>query len=201
MSEFLAFLQLGLRHILDVTALDHILFLFALSAIYTYRDWREVTRVVTAFTIGHSITLAAAVLGYLPLSARVVEFLIPLTIAATCIENVVVRDRVLVSPWRRYRPVLAGVFGLVHGAGFGDYLRSLFVDEMAIPLFGFNAGIEVAQIALLLAVFAIIWVLDRLLKSAVRPPLSATPLRVRVVSISALIFVFATRWAVERAPW
>lgn len=201
MSEFLTFVQLGVRHIIDVNALDHVLFLFALSAIYSFSNWREIVRVVTAFTIGHSITLAAAVFGYLPLSPRVVEFLIPLTIVATCIENVFVRDRLVVSPWRRYRPALAAVFGLVHGAGFGSYLKSLFVDSVAMPLFGFNVGIELGQIAVLVSVFAFIWTLDRILATAVRPPLTSTPLRVRVVGISAVVFMFASRWAIERAPW
>lgn len=201
MSEFIAFFQLGIRHILDVRALDHVLFLFALSAIYSFSDWREIIRVVTAFTIGHSITLAGAVLGYLPLSSKVVEFLIPVTIVATCIENVFVRDRAGISAWRRYRPLLAGIFGLVHGAGFGNYLQSLFVDQVALPLFAFNVGIEVGQIAALVSVFAVIALLDRILVTAVRPPLTSTPVRVRVVAISAVVSMFATRWAVERAPW
>lgn len=201
MSEFATFVQLGVRHIIDVSAMDHILFLFALSAIYSFSNWREIARVVTAFTVGHSITLVAAVLGYLPLSQRMVEFLIPITIVATCIENVVVRDRATISPWRRYRPVLAGVFGLVHGAGFGSYLKNLFVDSVALPLFGFNVGIELGQVAVLASVFAFIWLLDRILFAAVRPPLTSAPIRVRIVGISAVVFLFASRWAVERAPW
>lgn len=201
MSEFAAFVQLGLRHIIDVSAMDHILFLFALSAIYSFADWREIVRVITAFTVGHSITLAAAVFGFLPLSPSLVEFLIPLTIVATCIENVFVRDRAVISPWRKYRPVFAGIFGLVHGAGFGSYLKSLFVDSVAVPLFGFNVGIELGQITVLVSVFMVIWALDRVLTSAVRPPLTSSALRVRIVGISAIVFMFATRWAVERAPW
>lgn len=201
MSEVLTFTQLGLRHIIDAGAMDHILFLFALSAIYSYTDWREILRVVTAFTVGHSITLAAAVFGYLPLSPRMVEFLIPITIVATCIENVFVRDRVGLSPWRRYRPALSGIFGLVHGAGFGSYLQSLFMDNVAMPLFGFNVGIELGQIVILVSVFAVIWGLDRILTTLVRPPLTATPARVRIVGISFVVLVVASRWAVERSPW
>lgn len=201
MSEFVAFAQLGMRHIIDVSAMDHILFLFALSAIYRFSDWPEIVRVVTAFTVGHSITLAAAVLGYLPLGPRMVEFLIPVTIVATCIENVCVRDRHVISPWRRYRPALAALFGLVHGAGFGGYLRSLFVEQMAVPLFGFNVGIELGQIAVLASVFIVIGGLDRILAKTVRPPFTATPLRVRVVGISTIVLLFATQWAVERTPW
>jgi hypothetical protein len=200
MSEFTAFVQLGIRHIIDVSAMDHILFLFALSAIYSFSNWREIIRVVTAFTVGHSITLAAAVLGYMP-SARMVEFLIPVTIVATCVENVFVRDGHVISPWRRYRPALAAIFGLVHGAGFGGYLRSLFVDRVATPLFGFNVGIELGQIVVLALVFTVIWIMDGILATTVRPPVTLAPVRVRVLGISAIVCVFATHWALERAPW
>src|SRR2546423_12050285 len=106
MSDFLAFAQLGVRHILDVEAMDHILFLLALAAIYRPRDWRESLWVVTAFTVGHSVTLALAVTGALVFPSAVIEFLIPLTIFATGVENLLVRDRA--RAWRggRYRPLV-----------------------------------------------------------------------------------------------
>src|SRR5678816_3187103 len=100
MSELLSFAQLGVRHILDVEALDHLLFLVALAAIYRFRDLRDLLWVVTAFTIGHSITLALAVAGALHLPSSLVEFLIPVTIVITGVENVVVGDRAR-APWRR----------------------------------------------------------------------------------------------------
>ena len=103
------------------------LFLLALAAIYRGRDWRSAAWVVTAFTVGHSVTLALAVTGALSLPTPVIEFLIPVTIVATGIENLLVRDRAS-APWGgRYRPVFAGVFGLVHGAGFANYLRDFSV--------------------------------------------------------------------------
>lgn len=201
MSDFATFFQIGIRHIIDVSAMDHILFLLALAAIYRFSDWRDIIRVVTAFTIGHSITLAAAVFGYLPLSQSVVEFLIPVTIVATCIENILVKDRGEASVWRRYRPVFATVFGLVHGAGFGGYLKSLFVDSVAIPLFGFNMGIELGQITVLAFVFAAIWVLDSAFRAIMRSGQPERALRIRVIGVSAVVMVFATRWAFERTPW
>ena len=105
MSELQAFVALGFRHITDSAAMDHILFLLALAAIYRLRDWRDSLWVVSAFTVGHSLTLALAVTGALTLPTRLIEFLIPLTIVATCVENLVVRDRQR-ALWRgRYRPV------------------------------------------------------------------------------------------------
>src|SRR2546422_161952 len=144
-----AALPIWFRHITDLAAMDHILFLLALAAIYRGRDWRRSLWVISAFTIGHSATLALAVTGAVVLPTALIEFLIPLTIVATCVENLLVRDRARAWWGGRYRPVFAGVFGLVHGAGFANYLRGLFVAPIALPLFGFNLGIELGQIAVL----------------------------------------------------
>src|SRR3954463_11844539 len=201
MSELLAFFQVGFRHIVDPEALDHILFLLVLAAIYRFRDWRDALWVVSAFTVGHSITLGLAVTGVVRLPTALIEFLIPLTIVATCIENLVVTDRTR-APWGgRYRPLFAGVFGLVHGAGFANYLRALFVDRIAIPLLGFNAGIEAGQVVVLLAAAAVFALLDRALGAAPVPRVRAAPLRARVVMISAMVAVVATVWAAQRNPW
>ncbi|MEJ7759123.1 MAG: HupE/UreJ family protein [Gemmatimonadaceae bacterium] len=201
MSEFLSFVELGFRHITDLAAMDHILFLLALAAIYRPRDWRSALWVITAFTVGHSLTLALAVTGAIKLPTDVIEFLIPVTIVATCIENIVVRNRESAFWHGRYRPVFAGVFGLVHGAGFANYLRDLFSDRIALPLFGFNVGIELGQIVVL-AIAAMIfvsadWVISRLLSSAT----SAAGLRLRVLLVSSAVMVVAVEWAVERRPW
>lgn len=110
MSEFLTFVELGFRHITDLQAMDHILFLLVLAAIYRPRDWRDGLWVISAFTVGHSITLALAVTGVLTLPTELIEFLIPVTIVTMGIENLMVRDREE-APWDSgYRPVLAGVF-------------------------------------------------------------------------------------------
>lgn len=200
MSELFAFISLGFGHIVNPDAADHILFLLALAAIYRPRDWRAALWVVTAFTVGHSITLGLAVTNALVLPMAWIEFLIPVTIVATGIENLLVRDRGHTLRGARYRPVFSGVFGLVHGAGFANYLRSLFVDRVAVPLLGFNLGIELGQILVLLAAAVIFLVFDRGLE---RVSLSArvSALRLRVLSVSIVVILVASRWAVERAPW
>jgi len=200
MSELATYVTLGFRHITDVAAMDHILFLFALAAIYRLRDWQDALWVVSAFTVGHSVTLALAATGALVLPTRLIEFLIPVTIVATCVENLVVRDRRRTIWGGHYRPVFAGVFGLVHGAGFANYLRSLFVDRIALPLFGFNAGIELGQLVVLALAAAALAVLDRLLAlAATRPGVGV--LRLRVVAVSAAVALVAARWAAERSPF
>ncbi len=192
MSDLAAFIELGFRHITDLDALDHILFLLVLAAIYRPRDWRDALWVVSAFTVGHSITLALAVSGALVLPTPLVEFLIPITIVATGVENILVRERALAPLGGRYRPLFAGVFGLVHGAGFANALRSLFTGSIALPLFGFNVGIELGQILVLLGAGVLLAGVDWVL---------AGHTRWRVVGVSTAVVLVAARMAVARSPW
>jgi HupE / UreJ protein len=201
MSELLTFIHLGFRHITDVEAMDHILFLVALAAIYRGSDWRDSLWVVSAFTVGHSITLALAVTGALRLPTALIEFLIPLTIVATALENLVVRNRSRAPLRGRYRPVFAGIFGLVHGAGFANYLRSLFSGSIALPLFGFNLGIEIGQIAVLLLAGLALAGLDRFLTVVRSPEAFPSAYRLRVVTVSLIVVMVATQMAAARRPW
>ena len=200
MSELLSFVHLGFRHITDPGALDHMLFLLALTAISQGKDWRNSLWVITAFTVGHSITLALAVTGALRLPTPLIEFLIPLTIVATGTENILVPRRDRAPLGGRYRAVFAGVFGLVHGAGFANALHSLFVGSIALPLFGFNVGIELGQLVVLALTAVALALLDRLLavlRSAWTP---AAVHRLRVVTVSAVVVLAAARMAAARAP-
>ena len=203
MSDFVAFARLGVHHIVDTSALDHILFLVALAAIYRPRDWRDALRVVSAFTVGHSVSLALAVAGVVPFDARAVEFLIPLTIVATSVGNVVARDRAATPPGWRSRPLLAAVFGLVHGAGFAGYLQSLLLDHVAVPLLGFNVGIEIGQVCVLAVVAAALAAVDAVLRLVRTSAWRGAPsvLRLRTVGLSVVVGVVAAAWAVERRPW
>src|SRR5215210_7337516 len=196
MSELMAFLHLGFRHITDLAALDHMLFLLALGAIYRGRDWRDSLWVISAFTIGHSVTLALAFTGALRLPTPVIEFLIPVTIVVTGVENMVVRRRDRAALKGGHRPVFAGVFGLVHGAGFANYLQSLFTGSIAIPLLGFNLGIELGQLVVLGVVG-----LDRALAVVRSSDASPSAYRLRVLTVSAVVVLVAGQMAVARRPW
>lgn len=201
MSELLTFVHLGFRHIADIGALDHILFLLALAAIYRGRDWRDTLWVVSAFTIGHSITLGLAVTGALRLPTALIEFLIPMTIVVTGIENIVVRRRERALLRGRYRPVFAGVFGLVHGAGFANYLQSLFTGSIVVPLLGFNVGIELGQIVVLSIAAIGLAGVDRVL-GLMREPNATPPVhRLRALAVSTVVVVVAAGMAVARRPW
>lgn len=199
-GELFTFGTLGFHHIVELSAADHILFLLALAVIYRASDWREALWVISAFTVGHSITLALAVSDIIQPSERVVEFLIPLTIFATAVENIVVSRHNERGP-RRYRPVFAGVFGLVHGAGFAGYLKGLFMDNIAVPLLGFNIGIEVGQIVVLMAIALILFGIDAALRRVHWSVNAPSPFRLRVVGLSASIALVAAGWAIERRPW
>ena len=146
-SEFQAYLQLGFDHITDPAGYDHILFVVALCAVYSLNQWREVLILITAFTIGHSLTLALSSLRLVNFRSDVIELLIPITILiASCLNFRPQRQPS--AAWARLRYGLALGFGLVHGLGFSNYLRSLLGQETGIlsPLFAFNIGLEVGQI-------------------------------------------------------
>ena len=200
MSELWAFMQIGFHHIVAIDAADHILFLLVLAAIYRGRDWRAALWVVSAFTVGHSITLALAVTHVMTLPSAVFEFLIPVTIVATGVENLILQERAATGRYARHRPVLAGLFGLVHGAGFAGYLQSLFVERLAVPLLGFNLGIEAGQIVVLLAAAVAFRAVDAMLSAVPSPRIAAQSYRVRMITVSAVVVVIASGWAIERIP-
>ena len=157
MSEFQLYYGLGLDHILDVNGYDHILFVVALCALYQLSDWKKILVLVTAFTVGHSITLALATLRIISVNSELIEFLIPVTILFTAISNLLTRDRKVDEGkvWRNY--FYAGFFGLIHGMGFSNYLRALLGQDETIilQLFAFNIGLEVGQI-IIVAFFLIL---------------------------------------------
>jgi len=148
MSLFELYFKLGLQHIADLKGYDHILFILTLCAVYTLKEWKRVLILVTAFTIGHSLTLALATLDLLRVNGDLIEFLIPLTIFLTALVNLF-GGKGGVSSLQHYLKYSAALFfGLIHGLGFSNYLRSLLGSEkgLVLPLFSFNIGIEVGQI-------------------------------------------------------
>ena len=147
MNEFYFYLQLGLKHILDYSGYDHLLFIVALTAIYLSKDWGKVLILVTAFTVGHSLTLALSTFRVITVNSDLVEFLIPLTIIITAFSNLFKKTS---GQKRNVRSnyIFALVFGLIHGLAFSNSLRTLLGPDRSIlkPLFAFNLGIEVGQI-------------------------------------------------------
>jgi HupE/UreJ protein len=153
LDTFRLYFQLGAEHILDIRGYDHILFVVALTSIYVLKDWKRVLILVTAFTIGHSITLALATLHVINFNSDLIEFLIPVTIFITAFANLVRKKaeysikKIQLNYW------LALFFGLIHGMGFSNYLRGLLGTDKTIftQLLAFNVGLEVGQLVIVIS--------------------------------------------------
>jgi hypothetical protein len=148
MSEFELYFGLGRDHILDANGYDHILFVIALCVLYSIREWRKVLVLVTAFTLGHSTTLALATLEIIHVDTGLVEFLIPVTILITAVSNIVRKEERVSTKTMQLNYAYAAFFGLIHGMGFSNYLRSILGRDRTIftQLFAFNVGLEFGQI-------------------------------------------------------
>lgn len=202
MSDFLAFAQLGFRHIVSPDALDHLLFLLALAAVYRFRDWRALVWAVSAFTVGHSVTLALAVTNVVVFPSAVIEVLIPVTIVATALANLATlrADGGRVAGAKSSRILLVGFFGLIHGAGFANYLRELFMQSIAVPLVGFNVGIEIGQLIVVASLWSALALMDRVAAPALEMR-RWSPFQARVVVVSSAVAVVSTTWVASRLPW
>jgi hypothetical protein len=170
MSLFELYFTLGLQHIADLKGYDHILFILILCAVYSLKEWKRVLILVTAFTIGHSLTLALATLNLVKVDGDLIEFLIPLTIFVTAVVNVMYRRQKVTALQHYLKYGAALFFGLIHGLGFSNYLRSLLGSEkgLVLPLFSFNVGIEVGQIIIVVIIMLVTKVVVDILRLPAR---------------------------------
>ncbi len=164
MSDFWLYFNLGLHHVLDWKAYDHILFLIVLCAAYTFTSWRKILILVTMFTIGHTLSLLLASYGVVKVSANLIEFLIPITILVTALFN-------LFTAGKEKRAEKIGVFyivtiffGLIHGLGFASFFTALDSGGGILPLLEFALGIEAAQIIVVLIILIIAWIFQTIFR-------------------------------------
>lgn len=192
MQDFLFYLQLGWEHIISKDALDHQLFILALIAIFSFRDWKKVLILVTAFTIGHSLTLVLSALDVFRFPSDWVEFLIPCTIVFTALDNIIFSKNEKKLIQLNY--YLALLFGLIHGMGFANSVRMMLAKEQSIviPLLGFNVGLEIGQIAVVIIILSIFYILSTFLKLKKKH---------WVMLVSAPILVVSLKMAIERIPF
>ena len=165
MSQFSLYFVLGKDHILDYTnGYDHILFVIALCALYVSRDWKKVLVLITAFTIGHSITLALSTLQIVTVKSELVEFLIPLTIFITAVSNLFKSENSIGTRPMQLNYLYALFFGLIHGLGFSNYLRAFLGRDRSIAtqLFAFNLGLEFGQLVIVLLFMSLCFILVEL---------------------------------------
>ena len=191
MQDFLFYLQLGWEHIISKDALDHQLFILALIAIFSFRDWKKVLILVTAFTIGHSLTLVLSALDVFRFPSDWVEFLIPCTIVFTALDNIIFSKNEKKLIQLNY--YLALLFGLIHGMGFANSVRMMLANEqdITLPLFGFNVGLELGQIVVVAIALFIHYIFSEVLKLSNK---------IWIYIISVPIFIFLFQIALERFP-
>ncbi len=164
MDFFRIYFNLGINHILNFDAYDHILFIATLVAIYQLKQWRQIIILVTAFTIGHATTLVLSTLRIININPNIIEVLIPITIIITALFNVLTKqDDISQINKRLYveKYITSVFFGLIHGLGFAGYLRSMLdvADNITMPLFAFNIGIEAGQFIVVMVILSISYIL------------------------------------------
>lgn len=193
MSIFEMYLRLGIQHIADFKGYDHILFLVSLMAVYQFYQWKKILKLITAFTIGHSISLALSALNYVHFSIPIIEFLIPITIILTASVNILNQQKW--SPqFYIYEYLITMLFGLIHGLGFSVLLKSLLGSEESIilPLAAFNIGLELGQILIVLVILSLGFIATTFLNLKSK----YWSLILSIVAFLVSAFLIATRW-----PW
>jgi len=191
MSDVGFYFTLGWEHIISLDALDHQLFILALTVLYTLKEWKKVLILVTAFTIGHSITLALSTLNVLVIPSDLVEFFIPCTIFITAAANII---RPRPSPkFIQLNYFFAMFFGLIHGLGFANALRFMLVQDQSLgwSLLSFNLGLEAGQIAVVVLLLSIAHLFIFYLK---------INHKYWIISISAIVLLVSLKMAIDRFP-
>lgn len=192
MQDFLFYLKLGWEHIISLDALDHQLFILALIAVYSYNDFKKILILVTAFTIGHSVTLVLSALDVLRVPGKWVEFLIPLTIVITALDNILMKNHQKNLMQLNY--YLALIFGLIHGMGFANTARMMIAKEQSlwIPLLGFNIGLELGQILVVIVLLLVLFILLKLF---------SVNRKDWILFVSSGVFALSLKMALERLPF
>jgi hypothetical protein len=191
MQDFGLYFGWGWEHIISKDALDHQLFIAALAAIYLLKDWKQVLVLVTAFTIGHSLTLALSVLDIIRFSSKWVEFMIPCTIVITALSNLFQKQ--FTPKTIRINYFLALGFGLIHGMGFANAIRFAMAKDQSLgwSLFGFNVGLEAGQIVVVLCILLLTQLVVNVFK---------VERKNWVIFLSAAVFSLALKMVLERIP-
>ena len=182
---------MGWEHIISLDALDHQLFLLVLMAVYNYQDLKKILILITAFTLGHSATLVLSSLEIVQIPSKWIEFLIPVTIFLTALDNILFskkQNRLI-----RTNYFLALFFGLIHGLGFANTVKIMLAEEQNIlfPLLGFNIGVEIGQIFLAAIFLLIFYLFTKIFKVSKRD---------WILFISSGVFALALKMALERIP-
>ena len=171
MSEFLIYFQIGLKHVLDIHAYDHVLFLIALSVPYSFNDWKRILLLVTVFTLGHTTALFLSVFGIISVKVNVVELLIPITILITAFYNLFTAGKTSKNGSVNLVFIITLFFGIIHGLGFSNYFKTILggsnVSKL-LPMSEFALGIEAAQIVVVIVVLILSYIVQTVFRFSKR---------------------------------
>lgn len=163
MSEFLTYFNIGLRHVLDINAYDHVLFLIALVTPYAFKDWKRVLILVSLFTLGHTLSLLLSVYGIVIIKASLIEFLIPITILTTALFHLFTAGKSGKNESITFVAMVTLFFGIIHGLGFSNYFKTILpgsASDKLVPLLEFALGIEAAQLVVVFIVLIISYIVQ-----------------------------------------
>ncbi len=193
MDDFILYFRLGLEHVLDFNAYDHILFLIVLAVVFSFNQWKKAVWLITFFTIGHTLTLALAAYGVINIRVDIIEFLIPVTIFITGLANVVRVNKASTGK-EKINLFLALFFGLVHGLGFSNYFRLMIGQEedKLLPLLEFALGIEASQVIIVFGILIIGTLLQNFFRVTKRD---------WVLVASSIVIGFTIPMMIERVFW
>ena len=192
MEEFWFYIKLGLNHVLDFGAYDHILFLSALAVPFTFKKWKHVVLLATIFTIAHCTSLALSVYDVLTVDIGLIEFLIPVTILLTALFNFTYVFKEAMQIGLLLHVLATAFFGLIHGFGFSNYFKMLMAEEedKITPLLGFATGIELSQVTIILTVLALAFFFLDVLKVKRAVFIAAASILIIAITIPLLIATF-----------
>jgi hypothetical protein len=171
MSDFWIYFQIGLKHVLDIHAYDHVLFLIALAVPFSFKDWKQIVLLVSMFTIGHTLALLLSIFGIIAIKVNVVELLIPITILITALFNLFTAGKSSKKESINLVFFITLFFGIIHGLGFSNYFKSILggsPSSKLIPLGEFALGIEAAQIVVVFVVLVLSYIVQTVFRFSKR---------------------------------
>jgi len=192
MENFLFYVELGLNHVLDLSAYDHILFIMAMSLPFTFKSWKKVLLLATVFTIAHCLSLALSVYDIVTMDVGLIEFLIPITIFLTAVFDLLYVKSVSKDKSIMLHLLVTSFFGLIHGFGFSNYFKMLMAgeEEKLSPLFGFAMGIELSQVMIVLLVLLLAYFVQSIGKVKQVYFVTAISILIILITIPMLIGTF-----------
>lgn len=171
MSEFWLYFNIGLKHVLNINAYDHVLFLIALTVPYAFKDWKRLLLLVSLFTLGHSLALLLSVYEIVLIKVNLVEFIIPITILIVALFNLFTAGKNSKNESISLIAIVTLFFGIVHGLGFSNYFKTILpgnATDKLLPLSEFALGIETAQIIVVFVVLILSYIVQTVFRFSKR---------------------------------